>query len=677
MTSVAGQIRIDLLANSAQFKAGMREAGREGFGSFRDEAEKFDRWFESRKQVTARMGEEGANWQQAMYGAGGAMHDPYGYGLSTAGDKGPSANSLTSLRARQLSLLPWGTSMRTEMSREAALTAAAIGEAKQTVVNRLSRAAAEIGQEVGTAAGIGGPVGRVLGLANAHPVMALGTLALGYELEHVRQRYQLANEVRGESLMLGQSAEDTSRMKGIGFDAHMLTRFQRNMSDKGPEAMGAFAKLGLNPDALAAKPLIDALKDVGDAFDSKVTRAADRSSVAMHLFGRGGADVIATLSDMKRRMDLLGERQIIDATAVERAKSIEAALTRASNKLDKALALGSGGESGFKNIARTLELLANPFDWKHSVRTFAKEDAREENAARKEEDRIAKDRIASAKALADAPRLQMEATIRTARDTLARMVDDPAMIARAEYLGKLMTGGMKAGSPQFQTAMKDYDYALGGAKLEGMRGSVAKPEERYEKEMDALDRLYQGRGERDDLYWRLAKKHAEDYYREVAGLDEKNLRQQLASPLERYRRGMDALDKAGKALGFDPELMRRGQADLSRNLRGGLGITDWRQDYAKDFRDLSEARGSMRPEEYDRRRRQLRERATGDATQDIKDVSPIPAMERGGLAAYQMIVNSMLQDPKTKAAEEANKVLDQIEKNTRPVPLPQPQVVQL
>ena len=59
--SVAGQIRIDLIAQAAQFKAGIRE-GRQELGSFQEQFERFNRSFNSQKNIAARIGAEKDAW---------------------------------------------------------------------------------------------------------------------------------------------------------------------------------------------------------------------------------------------------------------------------------------------------------------------------------------------------------------------------------------------------------------------------------------------------------------------------------------------------------------------------------------------------------------------------------------------------------------------------------------
>ena len=109
-----------------------------------------------------------------------------------------------------------------------------------------------------------------------------------YFAERVREQNRLTREVKEAALQLGQGAEDTSRLLGAGFDPMMLSKFQRSLADQSPEQLTAFKKLGLNPDELGTKPLLESLESVAEAFDGKVGNAADRASIAMHLFRQVG-----------------------------------------------------------------------------------------------------------------------------------------------------------------------------------------------------------------------------------------------------------------------------------------------------------------------------------------------------------------------------------------------------
>ena len=69
-SSVAGQIRIDLIAEAAQFTAGIR-GGKQELGSFREEFERLNRSFDSQKNIAARIGAEKDAWSSAMKGLRG------------------------------------------------------------------------------------------------------------------------------------------------------------------------------------------------------------------------------------------------------------------------------------------------------------------------------------------------------------------------------------------------------------------------------------------------------------------------------------------------------------------------------------------------------------------------------------------------------------------------------
>jgi hypothetical protein len=515
--SVAGKIRIDLLANVAQFKAGMREAGRDGFGGFKEEAEKFDRWFASRKHASERMKAEKANWQQAMYGQGGAMYDPKGYGLSTANDPLKTDSALQA-HVRLRDALPWGTSMRTTMSREAALTAAAIGEHKGTIVKRLAAASGEIAREAGYATGLGGLVGGIGRFALGHPLITAAALGTGFALSKGRERMELARQTRGESLMLGQGAEDTSTMRGMGFDAMMMTKFQKAISDRGTEQSEAFSKLKLDPVKLGTMPLVDALRQVGDAFEENVKNPADRSSVAMHLFGKSGAEVIATLADMKEKMEYLGGHEVVSAEDVARVHAADEAMKGYSNQLAR---MGIGYDAVTRTRGRFMEgllltaSLSSPQDFRKAEKRWEKADYEIGHAKELEDKRIAFGKLLGDQQKQEADRTKAandrKSALRAVEDTISGLGRGGDETARAEFQGKLHAGGMSPASREYRTKMQTYDESVAWVKGKELQKGLETPEQRLERETAAVTDLYAKKALNEETYSRIRKKYLEDY----------------------------------------------------------------------------------------------------------------------------------------------------------------------
>ena len=136
--------------------------------------------------------------------------------------------------------------------------------------------------------------------------------------------------------------------------------------------------------------------------------------------------------------------------------------------------------------------------------------------------------------------------------------------------------------------------------------------------------------------------------------------------VEKYGAKTEAMEAVGK--GLDPEAQRRRSKAFTRDLMAGLGIDRPLDTFKDSLGELQAARdkGLVSPEEYARRRRQLRREAIGKETAQIEEVSPIAAMQVGSAAAYSMIVQSQLNDPKIALAKATVDKLDAIEKNTRP-----------
>lgn len=365
-SSVAGSIRVDILADAARFKAGMQEAGREGFSGFEQEFQRFEKRFAGGKAIADRAQKEQSGWVKAMRmgdgpGTKGPLADAHGFMGGASRDLGLAKE------VRYKSMLPWGMSMRTEMSKEAALTAAAIGQESGKIVKGLSGAMREIGGTAAASAGYGGAFSAVGKFAAGHPVLTAATIGVGYVANQMRERDILAREVRKNAKISGQSTEDTSKLMAVGVEMPMVSKFQRALSQKTPDQLDAFGKLGLDPEQLKTQPLLQSLTQVGEALNDRVTNPADRAAVAMSLFGRGGAEVIATLSDMKSKMDLVDADEIFTAADTAKVYAWDRALKEAKNSLnDVSLGIGRafGTESGTgTQMARGASaLIAHPID---------------------------------------------------------------------------------------------------------------------------------------------------------------------------------------------------------------------------------------------------------------------------------------------------------------------------
>jgi hypothetical protein len=681
--SVAGQIRIDLIAQSAQFKAGMRDGAREGFGAFQQEAQKFDRWFNSQKPLAERIQKEKDAWNSAMkslrpeVAAGGGSMLPW-YGMERMNARHDVA---LGNQTRWKSMVPWGMTMRTELSREAAETAARIGAEGQKVASSYARAMREIAGASGAAGGLGGVAGQAGGMfwmlkglggaALANPAataaLAVGTLKLNEEFARAAH----AREVGRQSAMLGQGVEDTSRMMGVGFDPMMLSRFQRVLGEQTPEQLKSIGDMGLDAKKLAAEPLKQALGEVAAAFD-KLKSPVERSTAAQHLFGRAGAEVIAVLKGMKTNEELLGKHEIVTPEQVARTKAWDNSLKGAKNTWHDLIGT-LGGEGTGTNIMRRIEAMgAGTEEEKVRMRKRQwQEDYNRDNAAALEKERVAEEKFAEAQSRRlDLLRVKWKAyddSVKSATAQLNAMRDaglsDEGQ--REKFMQSLPTGTKGA------ELLGQYDYlqwekrkremektAAEARRAENPRGTASAE---FAEIKDLRDRQLIG----ENLYQTLRMKHLRDYYREAAGLETEQLRKQLLSPFQRYLEEKAWRDAAVQQGVLSPELAGRAQQKSGEDLRRSLGVKDPMGDYAKSMRELYEAfssgKSGITREQFDRRRKELRRGAVGESLSDMEELRPAAAIGAGSREFHSQYVQRMLADPKVKLAQDTLNKLNEID----------------
>lgn len=689
--SVAGQIRIDLLANAARFKADMREAGREGLGGFQDEFNRVVRGFDAPKQLAARIQNAKDSWQVAMKSlrdeikgdrTGADARDTMlrWYGVERMN---PGGDLATQARIRARSYLPWGMTLRSEMSREAALTAAAIAENKQTIVKSLSAATREIAGQAAYSGGLGGVAATLGKFAMGHPLLVGAGLLAGGVLKTAFDRDELARNTDREAGILGQGVGDTSRMRAVGFDQPTLSRFQRSLSERSPEGLRAFASLGVNPEQIGAKPLLAALTDVASGFE-KIKNPADRANVAMALFGKSGAEMIGTLGGMKEKLDQLGEYEIIKPEDVARVKAWDNAKKGARNTFSQgSLSLGRllGSESGFgTHMARSVEslkyLLTGDMAGLDRVQfRHREEDFRTTNAAQLE-----KTKESQAKLADDGERYAKG--MEKARDVLKSLAGQlldlrqgegaaarQAFLADAEKTWR--EGGKKPG--EVNRLMQWYDAYQESIKFERDRqrgqdlfkaAANEGPLGKYQEEMKELDYLHNYQRIGEEEYFFLRMKYVRDYYREAEGLDAQAIRKRLAGPRGEYQAGLANLRAHGEAAGLTPGEI---EAEASRRIqdeRKRLGISDTLGDFA---RDLAERRGAMADGtitqgEFGRWLTRRRRSAVDELTGETPDIRLNAAMASGGAEAHSVISRAATADPRVKAAVDAAAALNRIER---------------
>jgi len=309
MPSVAGQIRIDVLANTARFSAGMREAS-QSLGNFSQEYDRTVGKRASRRDTAAlldrnkeaasyfmRSPESGPFWQERF--AAGMRAAPFGISPMTAGELHASR---LRMMARDLVQGPWGMTTRTTLTREAAETAAAIGAGSRKVLGSLRLHMSEMGHllaEIGAPAGLG-MLGRFFttptGIATAAGAL-IGAKAVSDTMERTRW----VQQVHRLSQTTGQSLAASARLLYGGMELPIIMRFQKALARPSPEQRAAFQDVGMLGRDLAGKSLDKAMLDVQDAF-SRVADPAKRSAIAMELFGRQAYEVLPALAEFRERL---------------------------------------------------------------------------------------------------------------------------------------------------------------------------------------------------------------------------------------------------------------------------------------------------------------------------------------------------------------------------------------
>jgi hypothetical protein len=501
-------------------------------------------------------------------------------------------------------------------------------------------------------------------------------------------RDRLAREVDRASGALGQTAGDTSRLMAAGIDPAMAAKFQGTLAGPSKEQGALLKSMGLDSAALASKPLAQSLSAVGAGLNA-IQNPADRVNAAMTLFGRNGHEVLGTLTNLSQKLQNTPAGQLITADDIARVKAWDSALKGAGESLSRVmLAAGRkvGAESGIgTHLARGVEGIGHAMRW--DWQAFDKAEARwnKEDKAAATAERTAAAAQHQARLAAEAERYAT--AMKWANDSLDGLTDKLADLrhgdgtaarnafmreAREKGLDK-QPGGMARVMQQYDAIDQEIDARQRRKQQEADRDNrlkgIRSPADVLHAEYSAIDSLRDAQLLSANQVAELKKRHLEDYYRTAHGLDRKQLAEELRSPAQKYQQHMQALEamrrgtRGDDPFGLNPAL----QARARDKLRGELGVRDSMGDYAKQFRDLKEARdkGLITGEQFDIRRRELRRTAVEGATSHLETVSPIGAMARGSAEAYSMLVQSQLNDPKAQLQQQANAKLDAIERNTR------------
>jgi len=330
MASVAGSIRIEMIANTARFTGGLREGG-QALNSFHDQFQKVQRGFNSQKAVGERIGAESAAWKSSMkelradYGmnARGSMLPWYSMERMNLRPDQAERN-----RIRWANMLPWGNTMRTTLTAEAAATAAAIGDGTKKIGHALRASHGELtllAGEIGGAAGFGG-----LGMMARFFTSPLGIAAAAATLYTVkaiadaREHNRLAGEARHAAFQAGIGVEDASKLLYAGVDPMHISRMQRALWEGNPRQAAAFSELGLDRRELTNLPATETLGKVFDSLEG-IVNPAKQTALAMDLFGKSGAEILPVMKEFREKLKDMPAFYKVTPAEAEEAKASERA----------------------------------------------------------------------------------------------------------------------------------------------------------------------------------------------------------------------------------------------------------------------------------------------------------------------------------------------------------------
>ena len=677
--SVAGQIRIDFLTNIARFNADMKSGARDGIGGFVDEYDRAVKKVASQKSIAESIAKEKASWKSAMDEVRKDMNLSRTDSLKMMSLANMNAARDPALEAetRRKSMIPWGNSYRVELSREAAETAARIGHEMGKVKSAWGEAMGELSRErLSEMGGLlpmgGGLLGSAVRWMGSHPILATGgaALAIGGSMAYSaeKERDSRAREVDVRMSMFGQSARDTSRLMAAGFNDTTLSRYMRSLGDQTEEQQKAFSKLQLNPGALSQDSLIDSLEKVRQGFE-KLENPADRASVAMHLFGKGGNEVQDTLREMKRHLDTIGTHEIIDEEDISRVKAWDDSWKEVTNTMHEAsLALASlfGSQTGIGTAtARGFSDLGFvPLGFSNMRnRSLAGDGRTSDEWYVDNRDELERYAAVLARRAAD------DANIHNTGLLAKYNVKDEER--RQQAMADVKVDSKKKEDDAAERQWEK-DYAEQQRKwqdtlqqAETLKDQSRSPEQKYQDEAGRIDRLHNRRLLNEDEYARISRKNLDNYYREAYNLDRKRLLDSLKTPVDKYQEQTDAMKGMGFTLDQYNQLDEKARGDLRKE----LGISDTLGDYKREMEKLrqAETHGVITPEESVKRRKELRKKASGEMSADAFDVSPSAAMSIASTEAYNVIARGMIGSEREQALQKANDLLDKMDEKLRTI----------
>lgn len=194
---------------------------------------------------------------------------------------------------------------------------------------------------------------------------ALGFLTTGALIAFTKQAFNAADAIGDAAERAGIAVESFSRLKFAAeqSDVEMaslttgLKKFQvvvSNAAEGGNSMSGALAQIGLSGQALKSLSLEEQLGEVANAFQ-RIQNPADRTRVAVELFGKSGADLIPLLREGATGINKL------TAEADRLGITMNATTARGISEADKALKrFISTAQSATAEVLGRLALTLNP-----------------------------------------------------------------------------------------------------------------------------------------------------------------------------------------------------------------------------------------------------------------------------------------------------------------------------
>jgi hypothetical protein len=561
-------------------------------------------------------------------------------------------------QTRWRSMVPWGNSLRVELTREAAETAALLGSQKQNLIREFSKASQELAGAGAGALGYGGLFGKATAFA-ASPLGAatIGVAAITGMVAHAeREHDQLAREVRTYSLRYGSSSESASRLFGSGIDETAIARVQRSFSEKSESQMRGFASIGLDPDKLAAMPVERALTQINAAFE-KIPNAADRAYVAFELFGKGGYQTIDTLQRMKEKIDLLGESEIIHPEDIERVKAYDKAWSQAADAVrDVNLAIGEfvGTKSGLlTHFLRQVEMAPIMFR-EIELELTGRSGGKEYAELRRREDKI-KDRW----------RREDDAIAHANRRAMEKAGVSPA---EARDLEKDYRSG--------NLTKNEYDKAA-SEKIDALQTNTHRLEDQAENRKNAMEKLERLENQ---LYGMEEGSAAEKRKKFIDELREAGVRGgenlfgtfgDAGNMIDRYdaavlqNEGRKEFENQQRELDRErqreqDEAVRAEEERFRRERETKKRLHSPEQIARDELREMNEFRDSLTDAEYARGRRGIAEKLMG--AMGGGEIRTVGMMTAGSAELHSLVAKANMPDPKIAMMQQALALLQSIER---------------